>query len=166
MEFKFHTTSPAGIPVYVAVGTVGLAAFCTRTTNITPSVTGLDRTTDFCIVLDAPLLKMSKKQFAALIAHEEAHALYGHIDDENAAKNEQGILIVPEFEIQADAHAAKLVSARAMRGALGFIQGAYWVGAVIAWLHKQVTWSEMRTMQKNIKQELEPRLKALKALKA
>ena len=157
--------SPSGIPVY-KTDRVGIMACCVRTADILPfQVWGVDRDKEFAILIDEPFFKLGKKQFEALIGHEEAHAINGDLTS-GAPVNEHGILVVPEFELRADAHAVAVTGdAKHMLDVLKFVKTVATVGLAVAVIIRKTSIKEAWNAYRGISEELAPRVKALKALK-
>lgn len=157
--------SPSGIPVY-KTDRAGLMACCVRTADIPLfEVWGVDRSQEFAILIDEPFFKLNEKRLAALIGHEEAHAINGDLTS-GAPVNEHGILVCEEFELRADAHAAALTgNAKHMMDVLDFIKIISAVSLLATVATRKTSVKEAWATFKSIRQELNPRIKALKALK-
>ena len=165
MFFEKVGVSPAGIPVY-KTGNNGLVAMCCKTINISPLAIGIDHNHEYAILVDNPFFRLDKKRFESLIGHEEAHALNGDLDG-NAPVNEHGIIVCPEFELRADAHGATIAGgATYMIRVLLFVKACFLgrlIGGVIL---RAVSIKQAWTSYRALREELAPRIKALKTLRA
>lgn len=80
---------------------------------------------------DTPVIMISRfinettstNELNALIAHEEAHHIFGHIDFymKSVEAGIFGVMSKPEFELEADAHSAKLYGNEVISSALSKI---------------------------------------------